>query len=508
MKSNLIKSAVAAALALAAGNAMAIELAGLTPTVMANLKTVYISGATATDNVFKGLATTDGVGLFQNGSGHVYQLSSSGSYAMIGLAAFSGNGINVGDPLAIVKETGGSANGIRYPATGETLPFIAVQDIDNHPQVVAPATGWTLSGKTYTFSGTLPASLTEAKAPYAGISDVEPARFTNIAGVTGSHVAALTSFPTVAVTFNPIVSVPLFRALQDAQGLVADGAPEDTTSLATVPSVSSSLVAAIFSGGITGATQVWVNGEQQLSAQLPAAASNTIYVCRRGNTSGTQLSSALHFLNFAVSSNGVLTNTFRTPSAGAPAPDVENGNVWDSAQFGNRTVFAGRGSGDVRACMDYHSAQNRYAIGVASTERKPNTTNERFRYVKIDGAAPTLRDVVAGNYPVFTQNTINTLTSAPTTTPEYSIVTTLRTVLGNKTVLAAVNGSWQNALTIGATGDGSADTGILDIPAPGNKPTRPVTGASVRANPVNGQLRQYRPTGGAYTGNRPYVDTP
>ena len=44
----------------------------------------------------------------------------------------------------------------------------------------------------------------------------------------------------------------------------------------------------------------------------------------------------------------------------------------------------------MRACLDAHDEQNRWAIGIFSTENIGNNASSEFRHVKIDGFAPSL----------------------------------------------------------------------------------------------------------------------
>src|SRR5262249_20677885 len=132
--------------------------------------------------------------------------------------------------------------------------------------------------------------------------------------------------------------------------------------------------------------------------------SGDIYLCRRGDTSGTMTSFKLHFLNQGCSKNPSSTVLFVSPDN---ALCTSAGCAWNAATSGNDFVFAGAGSGDVRSCIDYHSSLGRLAIGIASTEAKPGTTSNRFRYVKVDGVEPTLKATIEGRYSFFTENTFN-----------------------------------------------------------------------------------------------------
>jgi hypothetical protein len=530
-----LKVAVAGALALAGANAFALD-PGVVQTAVANgqLVSLYVSGATASDgaleNLFKVDATATRVCVpgsldiyyFKSGSGSVSQR------ALTCTAGFSANGITSGTtPIALFKESaGGSANGIVNPATGAALQFIDVVNTGtNFVTACATATGsgntvpgalgtWESRDCGFVAATSTPSIVTRAAfVPTAGVSDVDPGTFVGTGGVTAAHDQALTRKRlSVAVTFNPIVSVPLFTALQRSYGTITDLQSETTANLADVPSLPSALIRAVFNGtSVLNASEVNI-GAEKLNAHLDGFAdtSGDIYVCRRGDTSGTMTSFKLHFLGQGCSKNPAATVAF-------VAPDVPScqtsGCTWSSTYF-NDFVFAGSGSGDVRSCVDYHSSQGRLAIGVASTESKPNTTTARFRYVKVDGVEPTLKAVMEGRYSFFTENTFNDRYPASSTTGPQSIWDKVAGSIGTATALSAVNSAWTNSVTLTGPNDGTTDTGILDVASASNAATITslfaaggITGTEVRSTPVNSQTRQTL-GGAANNCNQPYQAYP
>jgi len=69
-------------------------------------------------------------------------------------------------------------------------------------------------------------------------------------------------------------------------------------------------------------------------------------------------------------------------------------------------VFAGLGTGDVRECLDGHAQFNRWAIGILSTENVGNNGNRKFRFIKVDGSAPTLLNAYLGRWPHVTEQSM------------------------------------------------------------------------------------------------------
>lgn len=534
-----VRLAVAGALALAAGNALALSPSEIT-TAYGNgtLVTLYVSGATATDNALENLFKLDDTTyrVCQPGTLDIYYYkSSSGSISQRALtctAAFSGDNVTSGTTkLALLKESaGGSANGITYPAAGTALNFIDLvggsSNFASACGTVTTSTGTTLPSATSTFNtrdcghvaSSSASTVTRSSfVPTAGISDIDPASFVGTGGVTASHNSALTrKRASVAVTFNPIVSVPLFTALQRAYGYIGDTASENTDSLSFVPSLPSSVIRAIYNGNsVLAASEVNINGVK-LNTKLSgfADSSGDIYVCRRGDTSGTMTSFKIHFLGQGCNKNTVNNISFVEPDTSSC---TASGCTWSSTYY-NDYVFAASGSSDVRNCINYHSGQGRLAVGVASTEAKPDfgstATSNRYRYIKVDGAEPTLKAVMEGRYSFFTENTFNDRysndTASTTVTGAQTLWDKLYSSVGNSTALSELNRPWRNSVANVDEGD----TGILDSASSGNASAintlfsdGAITVTEVRATPLNSQTRQTL-TGTANNCNLPYQAYP
>lgn len=534
---NSLKVAVASAIALAAANAVASTPAQIqTARTNGTLVTLTVSGATATDNAFENLFKIDDPAFRvcqPNTLDIYYYKSSSGSISQRALtctAAFSGTGIISGTTtLALLKESaGGSANGVVQPANLPGTPqllFIDLTATSNFATAcatVTTSTGTTLPSSTGTFntrdcgfvSGTASSVTRSNFVSQAGISDIDPATFVGTGGVTAAMDAALTRKRTsVAVTFNPIVSVPLYTVLQRAYGTTPlPNGGEVTNSLAAIPSLPSSMVRAIYNGNsVLSASEMNVNGVKLDSLLTGFDGAGDVYVCRRGDTSGTMTSFKLHFLNQGCAKNSSANITFVTPDDGTC---TTSGCAWGAA-YQDDFVFAGSGSGDVRSCIDYHSSQGHLAVGVASTEAKPGTSSNRFRYIKVDGAEPTLKAVIEGRYSFFTENTFNDKFPATSATGAQTLWDKLYTSIGNSTAISELNRSWRTAAALTLSPDGGeADTGILDSANAANATAinnlftdGAITGGEVRVTPINSQTRQTL-NGGANNCNLPYQAYP
>ncbi|MBB6091232.1 hypothetical protein HNQ60_000078 [Povalibacter uvarum] len=492
---NMLKVAVAGALCLGSAGAWAVDPAAFDDTAPVVLR---VGGATASDNTLRNLfaldpadAETGNRAACQAGSLDIY--TRGNDFLISCLSTANVVGLATGSHIVVVKETaGGSANGVLPVARQSNLSnFITPTEANIVANCTAAATNAGGAGGLMSYQvRSCATTLTNTAAPpHVGISDIDPRTFIGTAGVTAADAAALSVDPGLQVLFAPIVSEALRNRLQTVQGLTSGS---DT--LANVPSIPKSVLAGIFSGQLLDWSQVYINGQQ-----VGISGDTSAYLCRRGETSGTQTSFEIQFLNENCN-RGEASATFVAPDQ----PSCLNGGcAWSpttggaAGQFGDDFVFAGAGSGDVRNCVSFNTA-TQYRIGTASTERLPLTTGtaDRFRYVRVDGQEPTLVAAQEGRYNFFTENTLNTRNPDVTTAGgNRAIWTHIRTRIGDRAAVSATNAGFQNAAALGTTG-GAADTGILVTPVAGSiEPVFPIVAANVRSplaangGPVNSQTR-------------------
>jgi hypothetical protein len=439
-----------ASLALVAGGVGVAQ--AINPASVPAANRIYFSGATATDNILENVLILQTNGVCQVGTIDIYRGVNQRVIACN--AAIPGL---VGQPIAFFKESlGGSGNGVNPVANATPLQFL---DVDNPsfsctggPTSVPPTA--TLNGYTER-TGCTP---NVAQVPGAGISDVEP----RLLGASQAQINNLTTQGVLGIVFAPAVSLNLYRALQQAQGLAQNDNPEN------IPNLTSAQVRALYTGFYADWSQF-----DDLQPFLPA--DTTVYVCRRGDTSGTQASYESYVLN-----QRCVDGVTGFVEATNPACEVPGCNYGPS--FANDQVFAGFSSGDVRLCLDARNDQGRWAVGVLSTENTYNNTDRQFRWTRIDGAPPTLEAVANGRYSFFTENVINRRNGALNTT-QTAVVNYLAANLGQPAVIAGVNAPFQ----ANPHGDG----GVIAVPnfTTINPNPSPVTQAQMRTNPVNSQVR-------------------
>jgi hypothetical protein len=536
MKLSKIQMAVSAAIALAAGNASALPLA----TINGSEVKLYVGGATATDgafaNVTRILASKGGICADGSLDSYEYSAAAGGSVTQRLNYCTGAPGTTVaGKHIMIAKESlAGSAAGVFPVARAQArlfLPFSVAGLSTCEAVTTAVAATGDFAAYNYHRCSSTEVSALDSVVTTAGISDIDPTTFVGLGGVTAGDATALVSTTTVAVTFSPIVSLALYRALQSAQNLGQD----DT--FANMPTMTLSQLRAIFNGNVTDGNQLWSRNSTGGLTRVVSTGSKEIKVCRRGNTSGTMTSFKILFLGEGCSKNegsiggfvkptSVYSGTIEDPETleilpdPAAAIDAETSGVtWStsvvslfnsagvaiSGGYGSVRVFAGNSSTDVRSCIQFHSAANgattlnqslgNFAVGTASTENKPAAgVISSYRYIKVDGIEPSLKATMEGRYSLFTENTMNRATAGANllTGDNLALFDLIGGKLGTASVLIAINSSWRDALGSGTT-DEDADTGILDVATAANHlSATDLLDLEPRTKPLNGQTRFYQ----------------
>ena len=329
-----------------------------------------------------------------------------------------------------------AANGSTLTGTGNQLPFLDLALI-NANLAGATTTNVSFSTSLGTYVnvalGAASSAVTSVATTYIGLSDMEPAFFTN----TTSNLTANSVY---ALIFGVPVSLNLRNALQGQQGLTSGSETE-----ANMPSLSSAQISSAFTQQFQTWAGIGVN---------TGFVDDAIYVARRVNSSGTQKSfEAL----FARTPNGqpglkncVVVDSSQSPSTFLSGTNnVDNTSSGDAAALCNGAttpVFSGSGGGDVRSCLSNHSAGGRGAIGMLTTEDKFGSLN--WRFVKVDGVTPNQVQTAVGKYRGYVESYLNTRTSGAFATgaaPGYpAFVTRLSTDLANPTIIKAINGTDQS----------------------------------------------------------------
>jgi len=231
----------------------------------------------------------------------------------------------------------------------------------------------------------------------AGISDVEPTMYTGInvppgsGPITPSELLKLQTTSMNAVIYGVPITTKLYRALQVIQGL--NPALDDE---ANMPSLSSEQVGSLITGGTSKWNQLLVDGAPLTLYPGITPPTNDVFgafgdvgplvhICRRTPGSGTQVQMNAIFAN-APCAVGVLP-----PSSASSSNPITGPLVQENTS-----------SNDLTTCLSNKDAANKWAIGVQSLAK----TSENYRFVKIDGYAPTLKNVAENKYKDWAETTM------------------------------------------------------------------------------------------------------
>lgn len=236
--------------------------------------------------------------------------------------------------------------------------------------------------------------------PVGGFSDVEPAILPAALGggdaaANAKGVAAQANF---GQAFGVVVSVPLYRALQVAQGIAANTTALDPNyDPANAPTISKQQYAAIVD--VAGAYHTdWAP-----IVGTTAGAGHKVILARRVNSSGTQASSSAFFLN-----NPCAAGSLGSATPAVAADTTSTFEVFEGAGTGNvktRLSTASNSTGTDNFAIGVVSLENDWRIEAGPTGSLPFGASAGYRFVKVNGVHPEAGDtanaratVTSGNY--------------------------------------------------------------------------------------------------------------
>lgn len=428
---------------------------------VANTLEVYISGATAQHGQlenFMRLACQDTTLTKYRVDGNNFAYHCAVNTAVV-------PGLSKANIVVYKSGVGGSGNGTAPVANNSTtLTFMDIGTLNVSSTCGAatttPAVGTTLIGfDTMTCTQPLVGKMTEI-----GLSDVEPALFKgSVAGLDDTALGKLTVAPTNQLIFGVPVTLGLYTALQTAQ--IANGSLPATCTAGNesevcMPSLTKSQVTGIYTGSIYSWTQLG------LANGTPDAFDNRNYtwVARRVQTSGTQTSARVFFLNDPCVAN--MVQFVEDPAGPLATTNAAACSSADPITDGYSLVFQGSGSSNVVSCLNAHQDNGRWAVGVLSTEYSTEAVS-KFRFIKVDGAAPTLYQAANGNYQYVMEATMqyaNASAATPLAGDDLVFAGALQAGFNNPTVISGLNAGFDQTYGHG---------GILGVPG-ANVPTDPI----------------------------------
>lgn len=436
-----------------------LALAGFSQTSQATPYDFYLAGSSAQDayvmNEIYNLCITstftyfidDNFGAQSSGYGNNYK-----AYTCT-VDSTKVTSLNSGDVITFHKTNlGGSAMGVAPLFEHSTVAFLNTSGACTTTGGKAVGSS-TTTVPTQVCSASLASDFTTTYLD-AGVADVNPTMFQGVNTTTAYNptngavikaFGAVTSVPsTVTLTNGPAliwavpVSLNLYTALQAAQGLLNTALTADGVTLAAgnctagaygytsgsvsaadgcMPSFTKPQLSTLISGTVNDWSSVSFNGVNVLdvataydtakgltgSAAIVPTTGSAVVFCQRTAGSGTAASQYAYFLNQPANQN----TTGVTPAASSIA------NNYVGATGGN-TVYSIADGGNMENCLlDFAtggtSAKNyaghtintsgnyAWAIGQQSSDKNVSKS-KAYRFIKINGVAPTLANAFTGAY--------------------------------------------------------------------------------------------------------------
>ena len=399
MKKNILSAAIAVVTMTAFSQASFAIESSVTPDLQ-----VYLSGASAQDKgidslikdlCLNGTVSTTDITIFKDNGGVLAATTGKKHTAWFCTINTSGvAGISASKKVLFHKRSdGGSAMGVS-PLLADTA--IAHMVINN-----SNCTG---SGLTRSCRISNAGDLVNHKSD-AGLSDVNPEMFkgalntpTGFDGVVAADVAAkLVVRPSSAVIFGVPVGLNLYKALQQAQGLIAGGCASGAYTEACLPNLNHAQVASLLSGQVKSWDELSFGGVALTAiAGVVAPTDPLVHICKRTAGSGTGAQMYAKFLNNPCT-EGTLTmsagDAFTGPIVHENAESADLEACQDDLSKGN--LVAKDFFGDL--INQGAQGDTAWSIGVQALEKNSDLLKD-YRFVKIDGAAPTLANAFNGSY--------------------------------------------------------------------------------------------------------------
>ena len=456
MKFKLTQVACAAGLCAIASSAMATptgfynDPANYAGGTANNVYDVYLAGSSAVDPALTKLIAqrcdANSLDVYRNDvGGKTYYLWTCTSDATGGKFAFNGsNAVKV----AIHKNTNSSSDGTNLVANGAATALFL------NPADLAPATYCNVAmvngggSPAYNLAVCNPVGgATTAGLPTSpgtnvqfGFSDSEPSQFN--AGVAGQLQS---QYP-----FSLVMGVPLSKGLRDALQH-AQGLTVGDEGLANVPTIS----AATFDSIETAKFTSWSTALGLSAADLAAGGvtSDTVYRTIRSNGSGTTRA-----INAAyIGSNCVpgLTGIVGTPvSIVTPAAQCTTSNTLTQAGT----------SDDMASCLSTYDGLHVGALGYLSTDYTPVAGTDNYRFIKVDGYVPSLKNAVDGKWKAWSEGSFNYNKAAGQTGTMPTFFNSVKAASNDVTFVAGI------ASDLAQTTSGSFTGGLYGTLASRNNP--------------------------------------
>jgi hypothetical protein len=324
--------------------------------------------------------------------------------------------------LFLKRSAGGSAYGVNTLLENPPRP---VAQIDPATCVAAGTYASTVVGEVDAYS--CGNTTTSHVAQDGGIADVNPELFVREntpAGFSDVNVADLaTKFGTVKGVYGNVFGIIVTKTLRDAlQAAEFDPALNcvGNETEACMPSLPRQLIASIMRGGsISNWNQLTLSAGPYAGTKLTAVptvtlpTSTVVKICRRTKGSGTQATINNVILGSPHSSAGTSPAAGNNPNVaeGSGAGDVTKcmtawnaGSSQTIASDKTPSNYCVNGTGDATtgSCVAGSTPTTAWAIGLMGLER----ADANFRFIKVDGVAPTAKNAHDGIYTLWSEGVL------------------------------------------------------------------------------------------------------
>jgi hypothetical protein len=497
----LLQSAAVSVAMLGGGVAQAaitLDANGKVLVTPANTYEIYLSGASAVVGFIENLITNNAVidaEQICNPAAPIYKFQDNGNgtdqnayYCSINPTNPQLVGLAAGktEVLLYKRSAGGSAIGVSPIVADAKAPAnpaagaVEFLNISNPALCTAPPAAGALRVSTCTYSPTV-AGQFQLKKPDFGVSDVDPEQFRGSANTPAGFAAvnpADVSLMTVESAFGQAFGITATKNLRDAlQEAQLGAACVGVESEACMPSLTRDQVASILVGDLDSWADLKIGASDLFAAaSAPLKPGNArIHLCVRTNGSGTGATTNLNFLNYpcATSATPPKVDTGALPEALAQTQVHQMssaGNVdvcLRELDAGNNTIGAGFNNTYTTGTLPH-----RWALGIQGLERNASLSSA-WRFIKIDGVAPTLVNVAEGKYHHWSESTFQFANNHVFDLSENLIVNEIIKAASNPVVVATLNAGIPHPFGAGA---------YLSVP---NNFAPDANGNYVAANPVN-----------------------
>jgi hypothetical protein len=397
--------------------------------------------------------------------------------------------------LAIHKNTNSSSDGVGTVLnTATTVNYLQVSDIASTAgcsEVAVASTAGIAAYQQFTCgttvgtagAGTLVSAATSSAGTlltHFGFSDSEPLQYT-----TATNALQIRSGYPMDLIFGIPVSKNLRDLLQDQQFPGNTFTAADRELVANMPNIASAQINGIF----TSKYATWTDA---LGVTVPG--NDSIYKVRRSNGSGTTRTFNATFVG-EFCTPGTVGTTVATVSLATPATECLTTAAIGAA---GGTLQAAT-SDDMASCISSFGNNGAAAIGHLSTDYQPQAA-DGYRFLKVDGYAPTVLNVIDGKYKMWSELSMNynngrmaTGIAGTSTTPALNdagaVFNRFKTASADANYLKEVitsltqAGGWVGGLT-GAAPNALTGNAGFGLPA-GVSLVTPRTDATVLAYPAN-----------------------